>query len=93
MDSMYSSDFGNCDYGLHFQDGAAIQDESLADVLDEVFHNHHESSSDGKDFSLPNMMHWPGVSSEYPFPKDAVGFANGGAEAACSQVIRSFGNS
>uniref|UniRef100_A0A1J3J9E1 NAC domain-containing protein 86 n=1 Tax=Noccaea caerulescens TaxID=107243 RepID=A0A1J3J9E1_NOCCA len=85
MDSMYSSDFGNCDYGLHFQDGAAIQDESLADVLDEVFHNHHESSSDGKDFSLPNMMHWPGVSSEYPFPKDAVGFANGGAEAACSQ--------
>ncbi|KAL0696092.1 hypothetical protein Bca4012_063272 [Brassica carinata] len=83
MDSMYSSDFENHDYGL-FEDGAAIQDESLTDVLDEVFHNHNhnQSSSQGKDFALPNMMHW---SAEYPFPKETVGFVNGGVEAACPQ--------
>lgn len=75
MDSMYSSDFGNCHYGLHFQDGAAIQDESLADVLDEVFHN--QSASQGKDFALPKMMHWS-------FPRDTFGFVNGGATAEAS---------
>ncbi|KAL0705970.1 hypothetical protein Bca4012_072395 [Brassica carinata] len=35
MNSMYSIDFGNYDYGLHFEDGTIIQDESLTDVLDE----------------------------------------------------------
>ena len=75
MDSMYSSDFGNCHYGLHFQDGAAIQDESLANVLDEVFHNHNQSSSEPKDFALPKMMHWS-------FPRDTFGF-----EASFPQVI------
>ncbi|XP_024008494.1 NAC domain-containing protein 14 isoform X2 [Eutrema salsugineum] len=87
MDSMYSSDFGNhdfgnCDYGLHFQDGAALKDdESLQDVLDEVFHINNQSSSERKDFTLPNMMHWPGnpklLSTEYPFPKDTDAFGNG----------------
>ncbi|KAF8060381.1 hypothetical protein N665_1219s0011 [Sinapis alba] len=92
MDSMYSSDFGNYDYGLHFEDGAAIQDESLTDVLDEVFHNHNhnQSSSKVKDFALPNMMHW---SAEYPFPKDTVGFVNGGVEAACPQFFPDTGAS
>ncbi|CAN6882508.1 unnamed protein product [Brassica oleracea] len=70
MNSMYSIDFGNYDYGLHFEDGTIIQDESLTDVLDEVFHNpkhnNNQSSSEGKDSALPNMMHW---SAEYPFPK------------------------
>ncbi|VVB11843.1 unnamed protein product [Arabis nemorensis] len=88
MDSMYSSDFGNCDYGLHFQDGAAVQDASLTDVLDEVLHNHNESSSEGKDFSFPNMMHWPGntrlLSTEYPFAKD------GNAEVAGPQFVPSI---
>ncbi|CAD5314348.1 unnamed protein product [Arabidopsis thaliana] len=89
MDSMYSSDFGNCDYGLHFQDGASEQDASLTDVLDEVFHNHNESSNDRKDFVLPNMMHWPGntrlLSTEYPFLKDSVAFVDGSAEVSGSQ--------
>ncbi|KAJ0235552.1 NAC domain-containing protein 14 [Hirschfeldia incana] len=84
MDSMYSSDFGNCHYGLHFQDGAAIQDESLADVLDEVFHN--QSSSQGKDFVLPKMMHWS-------FPRDTFGFVNGGAEASFPQFVPEAGGS
>ncbi|CAH8354996.1 unnamed protein product [Eruca vesicaria subsp. sativa] len=86
MDSMYSSDFGNCHYGLHFQDGAAIQDESLADVLDEVFHN--QSSSEAKEFALPKMMHWS-------FPRDTFGFVNGSAEAACPQpqFVHDFGAS
>ncbi|KAF8116369.1 hypothetical protein N665_0019s0047 [Sinapis alba] len=86
MDSMYSSDFGNCDYGLHFQDGAAIQDESLTDVLNEVFHNHNQSSSERKDFVLPNMMHWS-------FPKDTFGFVNKAAEAACPQSVPDVGAS
>ncbi|KAL1208400.1 NAC domain-containing protein 14 [Cardamine amara subsp. amara] len=81
MDSMFSSDFGNYDYGLHFQDGAAVQDASLTDVLDEVFHNHNESSSERKDFTLPNMMHWP----EYPFRKDAGPFVDGSSEVSGQQ--------
>ncbi|KFK45049.1 hypothetical protein AALP_AA1G337500 [Arabis alpina] len=85
---MYSSDFGNCDHGLHFQDGAAVQDASLTDVLDEVLHNHNESSSEGKDFAFPNMMHWPGntrlLSTEYPFAQD------GSAEIAGSQFVPSI---
>ncbi|CAH2035083.1 unnamed protein product [Thlaspi arvense] len=91
MDSMYSSDFGNCDYGLHFQDGAAIQDESLTDVLDEVFHSHNQfSSEEGKDFALPNMIHWPGntrlLTTDHPFPRDADGFgSNGAAEVSGPQ--------
>ncbi|XP_019094280.1 PREDICTED: NAC domain-containing protein 14-like [Camelina sativa] len=89
MDSMYTGDFGNFDYGLHFQDGAAIQDASLADVLDDVFHNNNDSSTERKDFVLPNMMHWPGntrlLPTEYPFRKDAVAFLDGSAEVAGSQ--------
>ncbi|XP_010499853.1 PREDICTED: NAC domain-containing protein 14-like [Camelina sativa] len=91
MDSMYSSDFGNFDYGLHFQDGAAIQDASLADVLDDVFHNNNDSSTERKEFVLPNMMHWPGntrlLSTEYPFRKDAFAFLDGSAEVAGSQFV------
>ncbi|CAF1930422.1 BnaCnng49700D [Brassica napus] len=86
MDSMYSSDFGNCHYGLHFQDGAAIQDESLADVLDEVFHNHNQSSTEPKDFALPKMMHWS-------FPRDTFGFVNGSAEASFPQFAPDVGAS
>ncbi|CAN8303574.1 unnamed protein product [Cochlearia groenlandica] len=86
MDSMYSSDFGNCDYGLHFQDGAAVQDESLKDVLDEVFRNRNESSSEGKDCTLPNIMHWPGnttlFSTEYPFPRDTIAFVENSAQVS-----------
>lgn len=97
MDSMYSCDFGNCDYGLHFQDGAAVQDASLTDVLHEVFNNNNESSSEGKDFTLPNMMHWPRntrlFSTEYPFPKDGVAFVDGSAEVAGTQVSRMFSSS
>ncbi|CAL9217187.1 unnamed protein product [Arabidopsis halleri] len=89
IDSMYSSDFGNCDYGLHFQDGASEQDASLTDVLDEVFHNHNESSSERKDFAIPNMMHWPGntrlLSTEYPFLKDSVAFVDGSADVFSPQ--------
>lgn len=91
---MYSSDFGNYDYGLHFQDGASEQDASLTDVLDEVFHNHNESSSERKDFAIPNMMHWPGntrlLSTEYPFLKDSVAFVDGGADVSGPQVTRMF---
>lgn len=96
MDSMYSSDFGNYDYGLHFQDGAAEQDASLKDVLDEVFNNHNESSSERKD-TLPYMMHWPGntrlLSTEYPFRKDPDAFADGNAEVSGQQVTRMFSSS
>ncbi|EOA39856.1 hypothetical protein CARUB_v10008529mg [Capsella rubella] len=91
IDSMYSSDFGNFDYGLHFQDGAAEQDASLTDVLDEVFHINNDSSTERKDFALPNMMHWPGntrlLSTEYPFRKDAVSFVDGSAEVSGSQFV------
>ncbi|XP_010542182.1 PREDICTED: NAC domain-containing protein 14-like [Tarenaya hassleriana] len=64
MDSLYASDFGNCDNGLHFQGGASLQDVSLTEVLDEVFGNHNVSSCDdftkGKDIALQRTIHLPG---------------------------------
>lgn len=94
MDSMYSSDFGNFDYGQHFQDGASVHNASLTDVLDEVFQNNNDSSTERKDFALPNMLHWPVntrlLSTEYSFRKDTTAFVDGTAEVAGPQVTRIF---
>ncbi|CAN1254831.1 Protein NTM1-like 9, partial [Linum perenne] len=45
-DSHHHNDFGNDLNGYSFQDGTSERDASLTDLLDEVFHNHDELSSE-----------------------------------------------
>ncbi|XP_050151836.1 NAC domain-containing protein 14-like [Malus sylvestris] len=44
MGSPFTSDFGNYDNGLYFQDGTCEQDVSLTELLDEFGNSHYESS-------------------------------------------------
>lgn len=46
MESPFSSDFGDGQTGLHFQDGACEQDVSLTELLDDIFNNHDECSGE-----------------------------------------------
>lgn len=46
VNSPFSCDFGNDNNGFHFLDGTSEQDVSLTELLDEVFHNHDDFSSE-----------------------------------------------
>ncbi|KAK9926457.1 hypothetical protein M0R45_023687 [Rubus argutus] len=84
--SPFTSDFGNYNNGLHFQDGTCEQDVSLTELLDVVFNNHYESSCEESTSQKNLAVDSESYLSDHAFMLQAVPPDNSWLNGSCGDT-------